>query len=52
MFDQLMENITQEDITCSPYIQEKVINTFFDRSPKGDKMTAKAILLDMEPKVV
>lgn len=38
---------------CSPYIREKVIETFFTRSKDiNHKIVAKAILLDMEPKVV
>lgn len=65
-FDQLVENIVHStDSTsgqagassslCSPYIREKVISTYFERV-KGEsdslKLEAKAILLDMEPKVV
>ena len=37
---------------CSPYIREKVINTYFDRNKNNNVLTAKAILLDMEPKVI
>ena len=52
-FDQLVDNVTQvgTDVTCSAYIREKVVSTYFDRTKK-ESMTAKAVLLDMEPKVV
>ena len=50
LFDQLVENIESAD-RCSPYARQKVVSTFFDHDD-GEKLKAKAILLDMEPKVV
>ena len=47
-FEQLIENISDDN--CSSFIREKVVSTFFERTQGGLK--AKAILLDMEPKVV
>ena len=59
-FDQLIENICDEEqksdanfyAICSPYIREKVIDTYFERNSKNNLLSAKAILLDMEPKVI
>ena len=61
-----MENIVNHHTTsteCSPYIREKVISTYFERTKttgslasdsesQEGKLSAKAVLLDMEPKVV
>ena len=38
--------------TSSPLIQERVIETFFQRDFENDRLIPNAILIDMEPKVV
>ena len=47
-YDQMM----QEYHSCSPIIQEKIIETFFQRDFERDQLVPNAILIDMEPKVV
>lgn len=38
--------------TSSQSVRERVIETYFKRDPKKDKVYANALLVDMEPKVV
>jgi len=37
---------------CSPILQERIIETYFQRDFENNRLTPNAILVDMEPKVV
>ncbi len=46
------EQLIQEIETSSELIQEKVIETYFQRDFDQGKLVANSVLIDMEPKVV
>jgi hypothetical protein len=46
------EQMMSEYHTSSPLIQERIVETFFQRDFEGGTLIPNAILIDMEPKVV
>ena len=48
----LYNNLNSFIATVTPYIYERVIETFFQRDYDKNQLIANSILVDMEPKVV
>ena len=46
------EQLIQEMDTSSELMQERVIETYFQRDFEKGKLVANSVLIDMEPKVV
>ena len=38
--------------SCSPWLQERLVETYFQRDFETERLVANAVLVDMEPKVV
>jgi hypothetical protein len=46
------EQLSRELKESSPFIQERIVDTYFQRDFENDCLIANSILIDMEPKVV